>query len=155
MTGTLTGINHLALITSNMDAFLDFYVDVLGATVTLDMREDGMRHAFVDIGGGAVLHPFELPDNPDGHGRAGMFGRGHLDHFAINVPDEDTLQTLRERLVSAGASDGMLTDFGVVRTVFFTDPDGHEVEIAAWAGGAPRRFEDRGLEAYEPDRVTH
>ena len=72
-----------------------------------------------------------------------MFGRGHLDHFALGMADAESFEEARERLVRAGASDGMVTDFGSVRSVFFVDPDGFEAEIALWQDGPTRTFEDR------------
>jgi hypothetical protein len=64
-----------------------------------------------------------------------MFGRGRVDHFALLVRDAASLEALRERLVALGASDGVITDFGVMRVLNFTDPDGLDVELAHWVGG--------------------
>ena len=65
-----------------------------------------------------------------------MFGRGRLDHFALQAPDAETFESLRERLVARGLSDGLVTDFGVMKVLTFTDPDGLEVEVAHWVGGS-------------------
>jgi hypothetical protein len=72
-----------------------------------------------------------------------MFDRGHLDHVALNVGDYETFEMLRRRLVAAGVTDGMVTDFGNVRTIWFRDPDGGEGEIAQWQRGAPLTFAER------------
>ena len=94
------------------------------------------RHALIDVGGGTVLHPFEIPgSNQPGPGQP-MFGRGRLDHFALQAPDAETFESLRERLVDRGVSDGVITDFGVMKVLTFTDPDGLEVEVAHWVGGS-------------------
>jgi hypothetical protein len=90
----------------------------------------GTRHALLPLGGGAVLHPFEVPDaRPDGSASE-MFHRGRIDHFALDAGDEPTLQRLRARLMAAGASDGTVTDFGPILSVPFRDPDGTHLEIA-------------------------
>lgn len=34
-----------------------------------------------------------------------------------------------------GASDGVVTDFGIISVFSFTDPDGHALELAHWVGG--------------------
>ncbi|WP_245493042.1 MULTISPECIES: hypothetical protein [unclassified Mesorhizobium] len=61
-----------------------------------------------------------------------MGKRGHIDHLALKVDDEERLQEVRRRLVKAGASDGTIADFGAIRLVSFKDPDGMEGEVARW-----------------------
>jgi len=144
----LSGIHHVALVTEDLDRFVAFYREVFDVEVIVELGDDDLRHALVDIGGGAALHPFEMPDNPAARGVVGMFGRGHLDHLALNVADERTFQALRKRLVEAGVCDGTTTDFGTVKTCFFTDPDGMECEIAIWKDGQPLSREDAIREPY-------
>lgn len=146
-----TGCSHVALVTEDLDRLIAFYRDVLGGEVTLVMDEGDVRHAFVDLGGGFALHPFEVR-GPNEHatGLPQMFGRGHLDHLAISVADEETFQTLRRRLVEAGASDGTVTDFGSLRSVWFTDPDGMGCEITRDADGEPLAFANRLEDPYVP-----
>jgi hypothetical protein len=64
-----------------------------------------------------------------------MFQRGRIDHFALNVADEQTFDRLRTELIARACSDGTVTDFGVMRVLSFTDPDGHLLELAHWVGG--------------------
>lgn len=64
-----------------------------------------------------------------------MFERGRIDHFALNVHDAETFEQLRTNLLARGSTDGTVTDFGVMRVLTFTDPDGHAVELAHWVGG--------------------
>jgi catechol 2,3-dioxygenase-like lactoylglutathione lyase family enzyme len=111
--------------------------------VLFDMDEDGLRHAAVDVGGGAALHAFSLPDSPQATASAEVFNRGHIDHLAINVADEEALNEASRRLVAGGASDGMITDFGVLKSISFRDPDGLEVEVALWGTEPVRRFDER------------
>lgn len=146
----LDGCNHIALVTNDLDRLLRFYTDVFEAEVIDDMTEGPVRHVLLDLGGGLVLHPFQFADaNPNGAGSATMFERGHLDHFGMNVADEVTFELLRARLVEAGASDGTVTDFGITRNVWFTDPDGMGCEIAMWADAPMRAFDDRVQEQYQ------
>jgi len=58
-----------------------------------------------------------------------MFGRGRLDHFALQAASVDAFDTIRERLIARGAADSFVTDFGPVLSVFFRDPDGLEGEV--------------------------
>jgi catechol 2,3-dioxygenase-like lactoylglutathione lyase family enzyme len=138
-----SGINHVALVTADLDRLIEFYASVFEAEVVVDMEEGGLRHAMLDLGGGAALHPFDVGDNPHAAPAAGMFQRGHVDHVALDVADSATFETLRARLVERGASDGVVTDFGSVRTVGFTDPDGWEGEVALWQAGPTLAFDAR------------
>ena len=149
MPTTLAGVHHVASLTEDLDRLTEFYRVVFDAEVTFVLEEDGLRHAMIELGAGAALHPFEITGNPHGRGLSSAFGRGHLDHLALNVADDATFERLRHRLVEVGASDGAVTDFGTVRSVSFRDPDGAECEIARWCGaGEPRRFADRVTERY-------
>ena len=57
------GPHHLATLSADLDRLIGFYEQVFDADVILDMREEGLRHAFLDLGGGFVLHPFEIPES--------------------------------------------------------------------------------------------
>lgn len=143
-----SGIHHVAVVTSDLDRLIDFYVSVFEAEVIEDMDEGALRHALIDLGGGTALHPFYLGSNPHALAQSPMFNRGHVDHVALKVDDPAHLETLRQRLVEIGASDGQITDFGNVRTVTFVDPDGWEGEVAHWQDAAPRSFQNRIQEPY-------
>jgi catechol 2,3-dioxygenase-like lactoylglutathione lyase family enzyme len=130
----LSGINHVTFLTADMDRLAAFYESVFGARRIVELPiPEGGRHALIDVGAGATLHPFELPIEPPSP--QPMFARGRVDHFALNATDVDAFEVLRSRLVEYGATDGEVTDFGVMRVLTFTDPDGHTVELAHWVGG--------------------
>ena len=134
--GDLSGINHVTFLTGDMDRLVAFYEDVFGARKLMELptRDGDGRHALIDVGGGATLHPFQLPQTVPPP--QPMFARGRIDHFALNAPDAETFDALRSRLLERGATDGEVTDFGLVRVLVFTDPDGHAVELACWVGGS-------------------
>ena len=144
------GFNHVALLTEDLGRLVRFYVDVFEVVIpdAWNVDEPGPRHAMIDIGGNAAMHAFEARGNPHAVGGSTMFERGHLDHLAINVPDRDAFLELRRRLVERGASDGTITDFGMVWSVSFEDPDGLDGEIALWRDAAPIPFLDRGRYVY-------
>jgi catechol 2,3-dioxygenase-like lactoylglutathione lyase family enzyme len=149
------GAHHLTLFTSDMDRLIRFYEEMFDAVTHHDLREAGpgggtLRHALIDLGGGFSLHPFQMP-SPTGNesGSMKMGKRGHIDHLALRVADEESLQEVRKRLFEAGASDGLLTDFGVIRLVTFRDPDGMEGEVAVWTGKEEAlAFQDRKQEPF-------
>lgn len=118
------GLHHLATLSADLDRLIAFYERVFEATVTLDLREEGLRHAFLDLGGGFVLHPFEIPGVDVPQGELPIFERGRIDHLALKAETADAFWTMRENIYRAGASDGQVTDMGPLLSAGFTDPDG-------------------------------
>jgi len=145
----LNDIHHLTLITADMDRLIDFYSRVFDAQVTMDLEEEGLRHAFIQIGPHTVLHPFQVPGVHPPEPRP-MFQRGRLDHFALNAASEEAFRQLRRRLMLERASDGAVTDMGSLLLFSFTDPDGgcHEV---VWA--KPDASVEQGLRKAEWKKV--
>ena len=119
-----------------MDRLIGFYERVFGAPVIEDMEEEGLRHAFIEVGPGTLLHPFQIPGiKPPG--RQEIFQRGRLDHFAFNVASEEAFWQVRRRVVAEGAGDGLVTDMGPLLTFSFTDPDEGWHEVVWSKPGAP------------------
>ncbi len=44
----LNDIHHLTFITTDLDRLIAFYERVFGARVTVDLEEEGLRHAFIE-----------------------------------------------------------------------------------------------------------
>jgi catechol 2,3-dioxygenase-like lactoylglutathione lyase family enzyme len=124
----LNGIQHVAVMTSDTDRLHEFYTSVFEATVSADIRPGpGMRLSFVHIGPHTEFNVFEVDGNAVEH--TPMFGRGPIDHMGLNAASLEAFDELRDRLVARGASDGTVTDFGPVLSLFFRDPDGLEAEV--------------------------
>ena len=126
----LDGVNHVAVLTKDTDRLQAFYRDMFDATVSHDQRpEDGMRLSFIDVGPHTELNVFELTGNAEADHQTPMFGRGRLDHMGLQAASLDAFTVIRDRLIGCGATDGFVTDFGPVLSLFFTDPDGLEGEV--------------------------
>lgn len=124
----LAGINHVATMTADLEQLEHFYERAFGAAVVRRWAGDE-RHSMIRLGPTTVLHAFERCDSPHvGPGQA-MFHRGRLDHIAINAASRDAFDCLRERLLHLGVSDGSVTEFPMMSSVRFVDPDGMEVEL--------------------------
>jgi catechol 2,3-dioxygenase-like lactoylglutathione lyase family enzyme len=126
----LDGIHHVTSLTTDLDRLIHFYRRVFDAPVVLDLAEEGLRHAFIQIGPNTVLHPFQVPGVEVPPGDPPMFARGRLDHVALYAASEDAFRELLRRLVDEGATDGTVTDMGSLLLYTFTDPDGAQVEVA-------------------------
>jgi catechol 2,3-dioxygenase-like lactoylglutathione lyase family enzyme len=126
----LSGINHVAILTKDTDRLQAFYRQVFDATVSYDMSEGpGMRFSLIDVGPAAELNVFEMAGNHEADRQTPMFGRGRIDHLGLLAASKEAFDTVRQRLIAEQASDGFVTDFGPVLSVFFRDPDGLEGEV--------------------------
>ncbi len=125
----LSGLNHVAVLTGDTERFLEFYASVFGATHEVLQEREGFKLTLVWVGPTSELNVFELADNSEHERQVPMFGRGRLDHLALEAASLDAFEEIRDRLVARGATDGFVTDFGHILSLFFRDPDGLESEV--------------------------
>ena len=153
----LSGINHVAVLTGDLDRFTDFYRDVFDATHDVVEEQEGLRMSIVYVGEASELNVFQMAGNDEHERQVPMFGRGRLDHLALHAASLETFDQIRERLIARGASDGFVTDFGHVLSLFFRDPDGLEAEVCVTNPDAvPGVFHPPGTPSarYHPDDAT-
>ena len=149
------GINHLALITTDMDATVRFYHGVLGARLVATIGKPEFRHYFFELGpqctvaffeyANSAIEPFTKPAGVP-HPRAAQF-----DHLALNLPDEDALHDLRNRLKSSDCEVTDIIDHGAVHSVYFTDPNGIALEASWWVLDSTGRSADYGDDRFFAD----
>jgi catechol 2,3-dioxygenase-like lactoylglutathione lyase family enzyme len=126
----LAGFDHVATLTSDTDRLHRFYREVFGATVEADEpAAPGMRMSIIAIGPRAHLNVFQIDGNAEASTHREMFGRGRIDHLGLQASSDEAFDEIRRRLVDHGATDGFVTDFGPVLSVWFVDPDGLEGEV--------------------------
>ena len=129
----LKGLNHVAVITNDASRLNAFYEEVFDAEVLRDGSEfsagEGPRLAIIKIGDWAELNVFQIEGNTEADRQTPMFGRGRLDHLALQAASIDSFETIRQRLMARGAADDFVTDFGPMLSIFFRDPDGLECEV--------------------------
>lgn len=154
----LRGVNHLALVCSDMKQTMDFYQGVLGMPLikTIELPGGMGQHFFFDCGGGNALAFFWFPDAPDPvpgvsaprslpeRGEL-LSAVGSMNHIAFDVAPEK-IGEYRRKLLGKGIEVGVIlnhddSEFGIaptmrdgvfVRSIYFQDPDGILVEFAAW-----------------------
>jgi catechol 2,3-dioxygenase-like lactoylglutathione lyase family enzyme len=125
----VSGINHVAVLTGDTDRLVEFYGGVFGSTHEVVEESDELRLTFVSLGPTAQLNVFEIASNTEHQRQVPMFGRGRLDHLALEASSIESFDEIRDRLLARGATDGFVTDFGHILSVFFRDPDGLEAEV--------------------------
>ena len=152
------GINHLALVTPDMDATVRFYAGTLGMRLVATTMAGPMRHYFFEMAPGNTIAFFEVKGaetfaKPAG----GPSDRAiQLDHLSFDVPHEHALEMLRKRLLAAGSEVTEVVDHGFIRSVYFTDPNGIALEASWWVldgTGRPSDYSD-GVLFSDPDPVA-
>ena len=114
----LGGINHVALVCSDMARTVEFYSNVLGMPLikSLDLPGDAGQHFFFDAGNGDCVAFFWFADAPDGvpglSSPAAIPGIGDItsavstmNHLAFHVPAEK-FDAYRQRLKDKGVRVG-------------------------------------------------
>ena len=93
---------------------------------------DPYMHIFMDAGGGNVLAFFELPNSPpQGRDEATP---AWVQHIAFEVGSVEELEATKARLQAAGIDVVGVTDHTIFKSIYFYDPNGHRLELAANTG---------------------
>ncbi|GAA3035032.1 VOC family protein [Streptosporangium longisporum] len=120
------GLHHFALVSSDVEATITFYQDLLEFPLTeiIENRDyPGSNHFFFDIGNGNLLAFFDFPGLDLGPYREVL---GGLHHIAISV-DPSTWERLCGKLEAAGIPHQVESG----ASVYFADPDGARLELLA------------------------
>ncbi|MFC6633976.1 VOC family protein [Microbulbifer taiwanensis] len=131
-------IHHVAYRCRDAKETVEFYRDLLGMDFQLAIAEDKVpstgapdpyMHVFLDAGQGNVLAFFELPNSPD-------MGRDEntpqwVQHIALEVESMDELLAAKDKLEAAGIDVLGPTDHTIFKSIYFFDPNGHRIELAA------------------------
>jgi catechol 2,3-dioxygenase-like lactoylglutathione lyase family enzyme len=129
------GINHLALITPDMDATVRFYRDIMGLPLVGAISNETFRHYFFDLGNHNTIAFFEYSGVTDTGGKkeAGVAGSGRqFDHLSFNVESEAALLELTTRLRKGGVEVTEIVDHNFIRSIYFDDPSGIPLEASYW-----------------------
>ncbi|AJW41561.1 hypothetical protein NY08_3551 [Rhodococcus sp. B7740] len=120
------GLHHTALVSSDVEATVRFYQDLLEFPLTelIENRDyPGSSHFFFDIGNSNLLAFFDFPGLDVGPYAEVL---GGLHHVAISV-EPTRWEHLRTKLIDAGVE---LIEHSEV-SLYFRDPDGARLELIA------------------------
>jgi catechol 2,3-dioxygenase-like lactoylglutathione lyase family enzyme len=153
------GVHHLALVTTDMDATVRFYHGVLGARLVITLATPAFKHYFFEFDQGNTVAFFQYMDQPvDTYAKpAGVpFPQAaQFDHLALALEDEEALLRLRDRLKEHNCEVTDVVDHGVLRSIYFTDPNGIALEASWWTAdptGRPVDYDDERFFS-DPDPV--
>jgi catechol 2,3-dioxygenase-like lactoylglutathione lyase family enzyme len=136
----VTGINHVAVMTDDLDRFVEFYTGVFELEILFEETTPAFRHAILRAGTDCWIHPAEVVDGAHGTALPNMFDRGHVDHLALTAATPAAFATTRGRLMQRGACDGAIDDLGAFHSLWFVDPDGMRVEFTLVVDPELREF---------------
>jgi catechol 2,3-dioxygenase-like lactoylglutathione lyase family enzyme len=148
----LERIHHVAYRCHDAKQTVAFYQQTLGAELLLAISEDRVPstkepdpyiHVFLDAGQGNVLAFFEITNAPP-------MGRdpntpAWVQHLAFKVKDVETLLAAKERLVGMGIDVLGPTNHELFQSIYFFDPNGHRIELAADTADADMLERLRGV----------
>lgn len=135
------GFHHVAYRCRDARETVEFYKTHLGMDFQLAIAEDHVpstgeydpyMHIFMDVGNGNVLAFFELPEQPE-------MDRDRntptwVQHIAMRVESLEKLLAAKESLKAAGIEVLGPTHHGIFKSIYFRDPNGHRLELAADIG---------------------
>jgi catechol 2,3-dioxygenase-like lactoylglutathione lyase family enzyme len=129
------GINHLAMVTGNMDATIRYWRDLLGLRLVLTSGRPGYRQYFFELPPSSMITFFEWPDVEPGiekdHG-APIQGKVTFDHVSIGVRTKDSLWQLKDMLDAAGFWVSEVVDHGFIWSLYSFDPNNIPVEFSCY-----------------------
>ncbi|MEM8549110.1 MAG: VOC family protein [Pseudomonadota bacterium] len=137
----LQGVHHVAYRCRDARETVRFYRDALGMDFQLAIAEDHVpstgdydpyMHVFLDAGNGNVLAFFELPKQPPMD--RDQSTPEWVQHIAFRVGSLEALLETKHHLESMGLAVVGPTHHGIFKSIYFFDPNGHRVELAADIG---------------------
>lgn len=134
----LKGLYHFAYPCRDAEETRHFYEDVLGLPLVNCMTSDRVpstgeetpyAHFFFELGDGSYIAFFDLPNYempaPSPNTPA------WVQHFAIETDSTDNVRAMHERLKAEGVEVLGPVNHGFVYSIYFFDPNGLRLEIAA------------------------
>jgi len=130
----IKGLHHAAYRCRDSEETRAFYEDFLGLPLvdafeiktTKTGRDTGVLHSFYGMADGSCIAFFEAPDMPFEFKEQHDFDL----HIALEV-EADTLKQMFEKGKAAGMETRGVSDHGFIHSIYFRDPNGYVIELAA------------------------
>ena len=120
---SIRGIYEVAIRVKDLSASEAFYRETLGLSIGL--RDEGRRWLFLRVGDGAGRVVLQEDKT-----------NWAAQHFAFRLDEEDMEWALRNLRESGVAVEGPVThEWMPARSIYFSDPDGHDLEFCAPLSG--------------------
>ncbi len=141
-----TGINHLAMVTGDMDATIRFWRDLLGLPMVAGLGGAHYRHYFFSIAPHDMIAFFEWPEAEAvplrDHGMP-VHGPAAFDHVSLEVVGDEDLRELKARLEAEGHWASEIVDHGFIHSLYAFDPNNIPIEFSCPVPGVDVRKRPR------------
>ncbi|MCB9073161.1 MAG: VOC family protein [Bdellovibrionaceae bacterium] len=145
-------IHHVAYRCNDAKETVEFYKKYLNMDLLVCIAEDKVpstkepdpyMHVFLDAGAGNILAFFEITGNPpmDRDRNTPKW----VQHIAFQVHDSDALVKAKQELEAKGLDVIGVTEHGIIRSIYFFDPNGHRVELTCVTGTAEQMKELKNI----------
>lgn len=127
------GINHLAMVTHDLNATIRFWRDLLGMRLVAGLGRQGYRHYFFEISEHDMIAFFEWPDAeplPEKDHGVPVKGPVAFDHISLAVESQEDLWHVKERLEGAGIWVSEVIDHGFIYSIYSFDPNNIPIEFS-------------------------
>ncbi|HEU0015914.1 MAG TPA: VOC family protein [Longimicrobium sp.] len=132
---SITGIHHVALVSSDLQRSRDYYTGVLGLRVVADETGAG-NNLWVGGEAGGMGCLLSIEERPGAE--PGREGVGGTHHFALLVETRDGLLQWKRWLTDHGVAVNGPLDRHYFESIYHRDPDGQVIEIATRGAGWTR-----------------
>ncbi|MCI5107317.1 MAG: VOC family protein [Pseudomonadales bacterium] len=140
----IKGLHHNAWRCRDSEQTRAFYEDFLGLPLvhafeisqTKTGRDSKVLHSFFQMADGSFLAFFEEPDEPFEFKKQRDFDL----HIALEVSYEELL-AMKEKGEQSGLETRGISDHGFIHSIYFRDPNGYVIELAAKIEVKPDPFD--------------
>lgn len=135
----IRGLNHFAWRCRDAEETRRFYEDLLGLPLVHVIKQDYVPstgeycpyvHIFFQMKDGSSIAFFDLGDGratvPDPNTPA------WVNHIALQMDSVEEVLAAKRRLEDAGVEVLGPTDHGIIRSIYFFDPNGLRLELTTW-----------------------
>jgi catechol 2,3-dioxygenase-like lactoylglutathione lyase family enzyme len=122
----LEGIDHVALSVRDVERAAQWYIDVLG----FERRYEGMWDGVPTFIGKGTTSIALFPANPNARSTSSSRGGIRMLHLAFRASHENfagAQEELKRREIEF-----QFQDHEISHSIYFSDPDGHELEITTY-----------------------
>ncbi|RVU32906.1 VOC family protein [Neptunomonas marina] len=137
----LQQIHHVAYRCNDAKETVEFYQKMLNMDFLVAIAEDRVpstkepdpyMHLFLDAGNGNILAFFELPtkEKMDRDRNTPEW----VQHIAFQVESEEALLAAKAELQEKGLDVLGPTNHGIIKSIYFFDPNGHRLELTCLTG---------------------
>lgn len=146
-----TGINHLAMVTADMEATIRFWRDLLGLPLVAGLGGKDYRHYFFAISETDMIAFFEWPQArpiPEKDHGMPVAGPVAFDHISFAVATDEDLWELKAKLEAADFWASEIVDHGFIHSLYSFDPNNIPIEFSAPVPGVAIRRSPRMVDKH-------